>query len=104
MDCEEEEMQSPTRLFILLLVQHRIEIAHGLHSRFLLADENVCALCVSPGFMFLVCGSGVLCARRALQQFETYHDGEVLKLHQFEVMQLANLMQADSEVEEVRCS
>lgn len=41
--------------------------------------------------------------RRALQQFETYHDGEVFKLHQFEVMQLANLMQADSEVEEVRC-
>lgn len=39
---------------------------------------------------------------RALQQFETYHDGEVFKLHQFEIMQLANLMQADSEVEEVR--
>ncbi|CAM9322745.1 unnamed protein product [Sphacelaria rigidula] len=39
--------------------------------------------------------------REALQQFETYHDGEVFKLHQFEVMQLANLMQADSEVEEV---
>lgn len=38
---------------------------------------------------------------RALQQFEAFHDGEVIKLHQFEVMQVANLMQADSEVEEV---
>lgn len=41
---------------------------------------------------------------RALQQFETFHDGDIVKLHQFEVMQIANLMQADSEVEEVRCS
>lgn len=62
------------------------------------------SLCVSLGFTFLVCASCVLRVRRALQQFETYHDGEVLKLHQFEVMQLANLMQADSEVEEVRSS
>ena len=40
--------------------------------------------------------------RRALQQFEAFHDGEVIKLHQFEVMQVANLMQTDSEVDEVR--
>ena len=39
---------------------------------------------------------------RALQQFEAFHEGELIKLHQFEVMQVANLMQADSEVEEVR--
>lgn len=47
---------------------------------------------------------GCLCVLgRALQQFETFHDGEIVKLHQFEVMQIANLMQADSEVEEVSC-
>eukprot|EP00904_Undaria_pinnatifida_P010060 jgi/Undpi1/6184/HiC_scaffold_20.g08668.m1 len=39
--------------------------------------------------------------REALQQFEAFHEGELIKLHQFEVMQVANLMQADSEVEEV---
>lgn len=41
-------------------------------------------------------------AFRGLQQFEAFHDGEVIKLHQFEIMQVANLMQADSEVDEVR--
>lgn len=40
---------------------------------------------------------------RALQQFEAFHEGESIRLHQFEIMQVANLMQADSEVEEVRC-
>ncbi|CAM9371283.1 unnamed protein product [Ectocarpus sp. 6 AP-2014] len=39
--------------------------------------------------------------REALQQFETFHEGESIRLHQFEIMQVANLMQADSEVEEV---
>ncbi|CAM9431790.1 unnamed protein product [Discosporangium mesarthrocarpum] len=38
--------------------------------------------------------------REDLTQFEAFHDGEVVKLEQFEMAQLANLMQADSEVEE----
>lgn len=42
-----------------------------------------------------------VCHCRALQQFETFHEGESIRLHQFEIMQVANLMQADSEVEEV---
>ncbi|CAN0299956.1 unnamed protein product, partial [Pylaiella littoralis] len=39
--------------------------------------------------------------RETLQEFEVFHDGEAIRLHQFEIMQVANLMQADSEVEEV---
>ncbi|CAM9587465.1 unnamed protein product [Choristocarpus tenellus] len=38
--------------------------------------------------------------REALTQFEAFNDGEVVKLQQFEMAQLANLMQADSEAEE----
>ncbi|CAM9255080.1 unnamed protein product, partial [Hapterophycus canaliculatus] len=40
--------------------------------------------------------------RETLQQFEAFHEGESVRLHQFEIMQVANLMQSDSEVEEVR--